>query len=61
MTKFINNLIKKDLAIETSFSLPDIWDYEGQKRYLEKTANSMNMNLGEIIFIYQYHKKHLTL
>ena len=47
MTKFIHNLIKKDLAIETSFSLPDIWDYEGQKRYLEKTANSMNMNLGE--------------
>ncbi len=45
-TKFIQNLIKKNLAIETSFSLPDIWDYEGQKRYLEKIANSMNINLG---------------
>lgn len=45
-TKFIQNLIKKDLAIETSFSLPDIWDYEGQKRYLEFTANSMNIHLG---------------
>ncbi len=44
-TKFVRNLIKKDLAIETSFSLPDIWDYEGQKRYLEDTANSMNINL----------------
>ncbi len=46
-TKFIQNLIKKGLAIETSFSLPDIWDFEGQKRYLEFTANSMNMHLGK--------------
>ena len=46
-TKFIHNLIKKDLAIETSFSLPDIWDYEGQKRYLGNIANSMNINLGK--------------
>ena len=46
-TKFIQNLIKKDLAIETSFSLPDIWDYEGQKRYIEEKANSMNIHLGK--------------
>ena len=46
-TKFIQNLIKKELAIETSFSVPDIWDYEGQKRYLEATANSMNIHLGK--------------
>ena len=46
-TKFIQNLIKKDLVIETSFSLPDIWDFEGQKRYLEFTANSMNIHLGK--------------
>ncbi len=46
-TKFIQNLIKKNLAIETTFSLPDIWDFEGQKRYLEVTANSMNIHLGE--------------
>ena len=46
-SKFIKNLIKKDLAVETSFSLPDIWDYEGQKKYLEVTANSMNINLGK--------------
>ena len=46
-TKFINNLIKNDLAIETSFSLPDIWDYEGQKKYLEKTANLMKIHLGK--------------
>ena len=47
ITKFIQNLIKKDLAVETSFSLPDIWDYEGQKRYLESTANLMNICLGK--------------
>ena len=47
ITKFVRNLIKKDLAIETSFSLPDIWDFEGQKRYLECTANSMNIHLGK--------------
>ena len=46
-TKFIQNLINKDLVNETSFSLPDIWDYEGQKRYLEVTANSMNIILGK--------------
>ena len=46
-TKFIQSLIKKDLASEISFSLPDIWDYEGQKRYLEVTANSMNINLAK--------------
>ena len=46
-TKFIQTLIKKDLAIETSFSLPDIWDYEGQKQYLEVKANSMNITLGK--------------
>ena len=46
-TKFVQNLIKKNLASENSFSLPDIWDFEGQKRYLETTANSMNINLGK--------------
>ena len=46
-TKFIQNLFKKDLAIETSFSLPDIWDYSGQRKYLEVSANSMNIHLEE--------------
>ncbi len=46
-TKFIQNLIKKNLANETSFSLPDIWDYEGQAKYIECTANSMNISLGK--------------
>ena len=47
ITKFVRNLIKKDLAIENSFSLPDIWDYESQKRYTETKANSMDINLGK--------------
>ena len=46
-TKFLQNLIKKNLAIETSFSLPEIWDYQGQKKYLEVTANAMNIQLGK--------------
>ena len=46
-TKFIQSLIKKDLANETSFSLPDIWDLEGQKRYLQIMANSMSLSLDE--------------
>ncbi len=46
-TKFIKNLIKENLASEISFSLPDVWDNEGQKRYLEDTANSMNLKLDQ--------------
>ena len=33
-TKFLQKLIKNNLAKEKSFSLPEIWDYEGQKRFL---------------------------
>ena len=46
-TKFIQKLIQKNLAQEHSFSLPDIWDYEGQKKYLENTANSMNLKIDK--------------
>ena len=46
-TKFIQKLIKENLVSEESFSLPDIWDYEGQKRYLEDAANSMNITLDK--------------
>ena len=31
-TKFIKSLIKEGLVSERSFSLPDIWDNEGQKK-----------------------------
>ena len=46
-TKFIQKLIKENLVSEESFSLPDMWDYEGQKRYLEDAANSMNITLDK--------------
>ena len=46
-TKFLQKLIKNNLAKEQSFSLPEIWDYEGQKRYLEDSANAMNIKIDK--------------
>ena len=46
-TKFIKTLIKNDLASEISFCLPDIWDHKGLINYLEKTANSMNIEVDQ--------------
>ncbi len=46
-TKFLQNLIKNNLATENSFSLPEIWDYEGQKRFLENAANEMNIKIDK--------------
>ena len=46
-TKFLQKLIKQDLVIEKTFSLPDIWDYEGQRRYLENSASAMNIKLDK--------------
>ena len=46
-TKLIQKLIKENLVNEQSLSLPDIWDYEGQKIYLKDTANSMNITLDK--------------
>ncbi len=46
-TKFLQKLIKEDLAKENSFSLPEIWDLEGQKKYLINAANAMNIELDQ--------------
>ena len=46
-TKFLQKLIKNNLAKEKSFSLPEIWDYEGQKRFLEDAANEMNIKIDK--------------
>ena len=46
-TKFLQKLIKNNLAKEKSFSLPEIWDYEGQKRFLENAANEMNIKMDK--------------
>ena len=46
-TKFIQKLIKDNLVLEKSFCLPEIWDYKGQKKYLEDTANMMEIKLDQ--------------
>jgi len=46
-TKFLQKIIKNNLAQEKSFSLPEIWDYEGQKRFLEDAANEMNIKIDK--------------
>ena len=46
-TKFLQKLINNNLAKEKSFSLPDIWDYEGQKKFLEDSANAMNIKIDK--------------
>ena len=46
-TKFLQKLIKNNLAKEKSFSLPEIWDYEGQKKFLEDSANAMNIKIDK--------------
>ncbi len=46
-TKFLQKLIKNNLAKEKSFSLPEIWDYEGQKRFLEDAANEINIKIDK--------------
>ncbi len=46
-TKFIKKLINTNLASEKSFSLPEIWDYEGQQKFLINTAKAMNIKLDQ--------------
>ena len=43
----MQRLIKNNLAKEKSFSLPEIWDYEGQKKYLEDSANAMDIKIDK--------------
>tara|TARA_A100001035_G_scaffold278611_1_gene277838 strand:- start:351 stop:1352 length:1002 start_codon:yes stop_codon:yes gene_type:complete len=46
-TKFIKTLIKENLASEQSFCLPEIWDYEGQQKYLENVAASLDIKVDK--------------
>ena len=46
-TKFLQKLLKNNEADEKSFMLPEIWDYEGQKKYLKDSANKMNITIDE--------------
>jgi len=46
-TKFLQKLIKNNLAKEKSITLPENWDFEGQKRILEDAANEMNNKIDK--------------
>ena len=47
ITKLIKTLIKDSIIKEQSFNLPDIWDQEGQIRFVEKQAEQLNIKLGK--------------
>ena len=44
-TKSIKELVKIGKANESFFNVPDIWDLEGQIIFLQRTAESMNIQL----------------
>ena len=44
-TKFLKKLIKSNKAFESSYNLPDIWDYESQIRYVKEFSRNLNINL----------------
>ena len=46
-TKFLKNLIKTKKAFESSYNLPELWDYESQVRYIEETSKNLNINLDK--------------
>jgi len=46
-TKFLQKLIRSKKAFESSYNLPDIWDYESQVRYVEEISRNLNINLDK--------------
>ncbi len=46
-TKFLKKLINSNKAFESSYILPDIWDYESQVRYVEEISRNLNINLDK--------------
>jgi len=46
-TKFLKKLLKSKKAFETSYNLPDVWDYESQVRYVEEISRNLNINLDK--------------
>ena len=46
-TKFVKKLVKSKKAFESSFNLPDFWDYESQVRYIEEISKNLNINLDK--------------
>ncbi len=49
-TKTIQKLVKAKIAQEKVFSLPTLWDVEGQRKLVQRTAEELNLHLeGEAI------------
>lgn len=46
-TKFLKKLITSKKAFESSYNLPDIWDYESQVKYIEEISKNLNINLDK--------------
>ena len=44
-TKFLKKLISSKKAFESSYNLPDMWDYESQIRHVEEISKNLNINL----------------
>ena len=46
-TKFLKKLIQQGKALEKFFSLPNIWDFDSQIRFIENIAKNKNIFLEE--------------
>ena len=46
-TKILKKLIKSKIAFESSFNLPELWDYDSQVKYVEEVSRNLNINLDK--------------
>ena len=46
-TKLLEKLIKSKQVIEKSFILPSVWDKSGQKAFINRTAEELQLNLTQ--------------
>ena len=46
-TKVLKSLIQSKKAFESSYNLPDTWDFESQIRYVEEISKNLNINLDK--------------
>ena len=46
-SKFLKKLIQEGKALENSFSLPNIWDFDSQIKFIENIAKNKNICLEE--------------
>ena len=46
-TKVLKTLVKSKKAFESSYNLPDIWDYDSQVKHVKEISRNLNINLDE--------------